>query len=189
MVIAWLQGQRIERVTVYPSDYGLAHMAEEAKLGPRAIFAPKPAAGADGRATQADKPDSDADEAPQSRDEVEEDEAEEDDDAEMGKRGRRRGGAAGGNVRGDGNDEEGAEVDQARLRMYERSKLRYYYAVAVCDGVATAAHLYRECDGLEFELTANRCALASPPAGALHKLMQAAGAVHKRMRAKSPAAP
>ena len=54
-------------------------------------------------------------------------------------------------------------MDQARLRMYERSKLRYYYAVVVCDGVPTAAHLYRECDGLEFELTANRCALGYLP--------------------------
>lgn len=54
-----------------------------------------------------------------------------------------------------------AEVNQARLRMYERSKLRYYFAVVECDSVSTAGHLYAQCDGLEFELSANRWA---PPA-------------------------
>lgn len=29
--------------------------------------------------------------------------------------------------------EEGGEVDQRRLRLYERSKLRYYYAIITCD--------------------------------------------------------
>ncbi len=53
-------------------------------------------------------------------------------------------------------DESDAEVDQKRLRMYERSKLRYYFAVVECDNVPTASNLYAQCDGLEFELTANR---------------------------------
>lgn len=53
-------------------------------------------------------------------------------------------------------DESDAEVNQKRLRMYERSKLRYYFAVVECDAVSTASNLYAQCDGLEFELTANR---------------------------------
>ena len=53
-------------------------------------------------------------------------------------------------------EESDAEVDQKRLRIYERSKLRYYFAVVECDSVATASNLYVQCDGLEFELTANR---------------------------------
>lgn len=36
---AVLQGQRIERVTVYPSDFGLEQMAAEARLGPQSVFA------------------------------------------------------------------------------------------------------------------------------------------------------
>ena len=46
--------------------------------------------------------------------------------------------------------ESGDEVDQRRLQLYERSRLRYYYAVVDCQDVRTAAHLYAECDGIEF---------------------------------------
>jgi hypothetical protein len=143
------QGQRIERVTVYPSDYGLAQMAEEAKLGPRAIFAPKPAPPAGDE--ELPEPDSEADSDSN-------DDASGDDEGGAGPRAGR-----------DASADDGAEVDQARLRMYERSKLRWHYAVVVCDGVPTAAHLYRECDGLEFEISATRCGLPhrralSPPA-------------------------
>ena len=46
--------------------------------------------------------------------------------------------------------DSGNEVDQRRLQLYERSRLRYYYAVVECQDVRTAAHLYAECDGIEF---------------------------------------
>lgn len=40
-----MQGQRVERVTVYPSDFGTEQMAAEARLGPQSVFGtrPKPA--------------------------------------------------------------------------------------------------------------------------------------------------
>ena len=47
-------------------------------------------------------------------------------------------------------DDSGNEVDQHRLQLYERSRLRYYYAVVDCQDVRTAAHLYAECDSIEF---------------------------------------
>lgn len=47
-------------------------------------------------------------------------------------------------------DDSGNEVDQRRLQLYERSRLRYYYAVVDCQDVRTAAHLYTECDSIEF---------------------------------------
>ena len=53
-------------------------------------------------------------------------------------------------------DESDAEMDQKRLRLYERSKLRYFFAIVECNDVSTASNLYAQCDGLEFELTANK---------------------------------
>jgi hypothetical protein len=54
----------------------------------------------------------------------------------------------------DDNSEEGAELDPERVLLYERSKLRWYYAVVECDGRGTASRLYEACDGLEFERSA-----------------------------------
>ena len=162
-----VQGQRIERVTVYPSDYGLAQMAEEAKLGPRAIFAPpKPAAAGAAQQPAPAKESSASDVAESGGD----DGLSSDEEAA----GLGQGGHAGRD--GSGAD-EGVEVDQERLRLYERSKLRWYYAVVVCAGVPTASHLYRECDGLEFEISASRCAPALTPAQARSMFM------HERLRA------
>jgi hypothetical protein len=50
--------------------------------------------------------------------------ADEDDDGdEAGEEG------GGGAAAGEDSDEEGGELDKERLKMYERSKLRWYYAV------------------------------------------------------------
>lgn len=38
--------------------------------------------------------------------------------------------------------------------MYERSKLRWYFAIATFDSASTAARVYSECDGHEFEESA-----------------------------------
>jgi hypothetical protein len=54
----------------------------------------------------------------------------------------------------DEDDDEGVGVDTKRLRAYEKSKLRWYYAVVECADVATASKLYREVDGLELERSA-----------------------------------
>jgi hypothetical protein len=54
----------------------------------------------------------------------------------------------------DDDGEEGAGLDPERVLLYERSKLRWYYAVVECDGRATASRLYEACDGIEFERSA-----------------------------------
>lgn len=112
-------------------------------MGPRPIFGSKqqPAAAGNGSAK-----------APAAGSESDS-EDDDDDDAAVAER-------AGKGTAEDSGDSD-AEVDQRRLRMYERSKLRYYYAIVECDSVATAAHLYKQCDGLEFELTANRWGAAN----------------------------
>eukprot|EP00951_Prasinocladus_malaysianus_P026341 scaffold233687_cov23-Prasinocladus_malaysianus.AAC.1 len=73
-------------------------------------------------------------------------------------------GSAGGNGDEEGSESEREDVDKERLRFYERSRLRYFYAVAEFDSAATANRIYEECDGLEFEHSACRIDMRFVPA-------------------------
>eukprot|EP00041_Stephanoeca_diplocostata_P009926 m.156886 g.156886 ORF g.156886 m.156886 type:complete len:753 (+) comp17953_c0_seq2:218-2476(+) len=97
----------VESVVIYPSDFGLEAMAQEAKEGPVRFLKHAAAAGKGG----------------QTHTENSAQEIEQLDD----------------------------EVSQERLRLYELSKLRYYYAIITCDAPETAAAIYEQCDGLELE--------------------------------------
>ncbi|KAJ3705211.1 hypothetical protein LUZ61_008916 [Rhynchospora tenuis] len=55
---------------------------------------------------------------------------------------------------GDESDVDEDEIND-KLRAYELNKLRYYYAVVVCDSSATADYLYQTLDGTEFLKTSN----------------------------------
>ncbi|QDZ18851.1 hypothetical protein A3770_02p13690 [Chloropicon primus] len=56
----------------------------------------------------------------------------------------------------DDSDSEGKEVDKDALRAYERSKLRYFFAIAEFSDKKIAKYIYDACDGLEFDRSSSR---------------------------------
>ena len=154
----------IKRVTVYPSDYGLERMKQEAAEGPTVCAPSLPCAKVSSHASLSQQVQcSDMLQTSQgiyrsatangganlAVMEPEEDDADLFDPEDGGPA------AADDSVGEDDADNVDAdEVDQEALRLYERSKLRWFYAIAECESARTAAHLYAECDGMEFQLSA-----------------------------------
>lgn len=117
-------GGKIEKICIYPSEFGKERMQREEKEGPpREIFNKK-------KKRHGDDSDSDVD----IRDLYEEGDADKD-------------------------------VDNAALRQYQLERLRYYYAIVYCNNVETGETIYSNCDGTEFESTANIFDLRYVPEG------------------------
>ena len=55
----------------------------------------------------------------------------------------------------------GKDYNREKLRQYELSRLKFYYAVVTCDSPETANEIYEKCDGIEYECSANKLDLRS----------------------------
>ncbi|KAI1660887.1 hypothetical protein F4813DRAFT_266996 [Daldinia decipiens] len=119
------KGGRIERVSIYPSEFGKERMQREELEGPpREIF--KKASESQGEESEPDSEDSDDDE--------EDDEKIKND------------------ILQEGDDQD---FDSDALRAYQLDRLRYYYAVMVCSDTATAEKIYAATDGTEYQSSSN----------------------------------
>ncbi|KAI0825046.1 hypothetical protein BC628DRAFT_1488995 [Trametes gibbosa] len=49
----------------------------------------------------------------------------------------------------------GEDYDEEALRKYQLERLRYYYAIAECDSIEAATHIFNELEGTELERSAN----------------------------------
>ncbi|KAI7332350.1 hypothetical protein KC315_g4704, partial [Hortaea werneckii] len=120
---------RVEKVTVFPSEFGRERIEKEELEGPpREIFASSARA----------------------QDDIEDEESgarssddEEDEDEKIRKQ------------LLSNQADEGGEFDTAKLRQYQLERLRYYYAVIETDSTPAAKALYDSMDGREYLTTAN----------------------------------
>lgn len=122
---------------IYPSEFGKERMAEEDTKGPQELTEKKLAEADD--AAGANDSDFDLDLA-------------DDDDDDVVK-----------SQQPDDNAEEGDDYNMEKLRQYQLNRLKYYYAVIVCNSVAAADKIYSECDGMEYESTATKLDLRFVP--------------------------
>ncbi|KAJ2798564.1 pre-rRNA-processing protein esf1, partial [Coemansia guatemalensis] len=119
----------IVSVRIYPSEFGTERMAKEAIEGPpREIFS------GPGSKQKAEDDDEDSDSGADSSDSDTDS-----DEVDL--------------VKEQVKDTE--EFDQVALRKYELEKMRYYFAVVECDSVDTAKAICAQCDGAEYEASAN----------------------------------
>ncbi|WWC70315.1 uncharacterized protein I206_104265 [Kwoniella pini CBS 10737] len=101
-------------------------------------------------------------------DEEEEEDEEEEDDHRPPKRSndRPREEIDGLEIVSDVESDAGSEdIDMDQLRQYQLERLRYFYAIATFSTVAAAEHVMDECNGTEFERTANVMDLSYVPDG------------------------
>lgn len=121
-------GGRIQKVSIYPSEFGKERMQREELEGPpQEIFKKK------------NKEEDEEDDNEQDSDD--EDDEEEDSDEEAKK-----------DLIKEGNDED---FDSDALRTYQLDRLRYYYAVMTCSDKPTAQKIYETTDGSEYLSSSN----------------------------------
>lgn len=121
------KGGRIQKVSIYPSEFGKERMQREELEGPpKEIFK---------KGKQSDESSVD------SEDDSEDEDEDEEDDEDIKK-----------DLIQEGDDQD---FDSDALRTYQLDRLRYYYAVIVCSDEATAETIYQAVDGTEYQTSSN----------------------------------
>jgi hypothetical protein len=128
-------GGSIQKVSVYPSEFGKSRMQKEELEGPpKEIFQKK--AGDEDDFQGFDSEDSE---------EESEEEGDDDEDVDSDEEARK-------DLIQEGDDRD---FDSDALRTYQLDRLRYYYAVMVCSDPATAHKIYDATDGSEYLSSSN----------------------------------
>lgn len=123
------KGGKIEKICIYPSEFGKERMKREEVEGPPRELLQK--------------------NKKKKKKNSSEDEEESDVDIK--------------DLYEEGNADD--QVDKRALRQYQLDRLRYYYAVIYCNNVESAKAIYENCDGTEYESTANIIDLRYVPDG------------------------
>lgn len=123
----------IQKVTVYPSEFGKKRMEEEEREGPKEIW--------EGESQEAQN-------------------IEEEKPQQKGKKHKKVDREVNEWI---AHVNKPTEFDPIKLRKYEKDRLKYYYAVVECDTQETAEHIYNESDGTEFELSGMKLDLRFVP--------------------------
>jgi hypothetical protein len=150
----------VKRVQVYQSNYGMERMAKERLNGPTGLWK-KPKGSKKGRQPQKDVDSSDdgnSDEDNQSS--VDGSEEMEDEDEKNMEKWRKQ-------IQQENTNLTETDFDPEKLRAYEASKLKYYFAIVQFATPEHADIAYREVDGLEFEHSSAALDLRSLPVGEL----------------------
>lgn len=121
-------GGSIERVSIYPSEFGKERMrVEEMEGPPKELFK---------KGANENSESEDSEDASSSGDEDDSD-----DDEKIKK-----------DLLKEGDD---ADFDSAALRAYQLDRLRYYYAVVYCSDLSVAESVYKTVDGREYATSGN----------------------------------
>lgn len=126
----------IKKVAIYVSDYGMERMAQEDAKGPGALGLFEKNKKREGKKHSMSMKSSKGWTEDISTDSMDDEASSSDGDRISGHE-------------SDASDEVNVEY----LRIYEKSRLRYHYAVVECDSSESAAHLVSELDGKEFEMS------------------------------------
>jgi hypothetical protein len=173
MITSFTPAGSVKKVQVYPSDFGMEQLAKEERLGPSGLWKKKKTdpdeegKSDDDSSSSSKGSEDDDDDGVDGKAKTEDsapdgDEEEEYDDEEEVKEALR--GAGGLNIHQDDNKE--SDFDPEKLRAYEASKLKYYFAIVELASPHHADVAYREVDGLEFEHSGSAMDLRSiPPSG------------------------